>query len=105
VTIAIVATDQYHYNVMKISQILWDVDSILHIAKHHVEPEEVEEAIFEGDAIVLKGRQGSYILLSQSGSGKYLMIVVAFKMKGRIRVITAREMNRKERIYYRSQAK
>lgn len=90
---------------MKISQILWDLDSILHIARHNIQPEEVEEAIFETDSIVLKSRQGRYIVLSQTGAGRYLMIVVAFKMKGRVRVITAREMNRKERTYYKSQAK
>lgn len=90
---------------MRISQILWDVDSILHVGRHHVEPEEVEEAIFEGNSVVLKSRQKGYIVLSQSGSGRYLMIVVAFKMKGRVRVITAREMNRKERAYYKRLAK
>ena len=90
---------------MRISQILWDVDSILHIARHHVTPEEVEEAVFEGDSVILMGKQKRFIVLSQSGSGRYLMIVVAFKMKGRVRVITAREMNRKERTYYKKLAK
>jgi uncharacterized DUF497 family protein len=90
---------------MKISQVLWDVDSILHVAKHHIEPEEVEEAIFEENSIVLKSREKRYIVLSQGSSGRYLMIVVAFKMKGRVRVITARKMNRKERAYYNRLAK
>jgi uncharacterized DUF497 family protein len=75
--------------------------SILHVAKHRIEPEEIEEAIFEGNSIVLKSRAKRYIVLSQS-SGRYLMVVVAFKMKGRIRVITARDMNRKEGAYYNS---
>ncbi len=42
---------------MRISQILWDVDSILHVARHPVEPKEVEETIFEGNSVVLKSRQ------------------------------------------------
>ena len=88
-----------------ISMISHHVDSILHIARHHVESGEVEEAIFEGDSILLKSRQKRYVVLSQRGSGRYLMIVVAFKMKGRVRVITAREMNQKERTYYKRVAK
>jgi uncharacterized DUF497 family protein len=86
---------------MKITQILWDADSVYHITKHNVTPEEVEEAVFEGNAIVLKGKEKRYIILSKTISGRYLTIVVAFKLKGRVQVITARDMDEKERKYYK----
>ena len=90
---------------VKISEILWDVDSIFHIARHNVTPEEVEQAVFEGERIILKGKEKRYVILSQCGSGRHLVVVVAFQMKGRARIITARDMNRKERAYYKRRGK
>jgi len=90
---------------MKISQILWDADSIYHIAKHNVTPEEIEEAVFEGNSIVLKAKEKRYIVLSQTISGKYLTIVIAFKLKGRVQIITARDMDEKERKFYKRRGK
>lgn len=90
---------------MKITQIVWDADSIYHIAKHNVTPKEVEEAVFEGNSIILKGRENRYIIFSKSFSGRYLTIVAAFRLKGRVRVITARDMDEKERRYYRRKGK
>jgi|WetSurSiteA1Bulk_404760.scaffolds.fasta_scaffold213074_1 uncharacterized protein len=90
---------------MKITQISWDADSIYHIAHHHVTPEEVEEAVFEGNPLILKGKEKRYIVLSQTISGRYLTIVVAFKQKGRVHVITARDMDEKEKKYYRRKGK
>jgi len=90
---------------MKISQILWDADSIYHIAKHNVTPEEVEEAVFEGNSIVLKAKEKRYIVLSQTISKRCLTIVIAFKLKGRVQIITARDMDEKERKFYKRRGK
>lgn len=90
---------------MKITQILWDADSIYHIAKHNVTPEEVEEAVFEGNAIVLRGKEKRYVVLSKTTSGRFLTIAIAFKLKGRVQIITARDMDEKERKYYRRRGK
>ncbi|MEW6681074.1 MAG: BrnT family toxin [bacterium] len=90
---------------MKISQILWDEDSIYHIAKHSVSPREVEEAVFEGNPLILKRMEKRYIVLSKTLAGRYLTIVIAFKLKGRVKVITARNMDEKERKYYEKKGK
>ena len=90
---------------MKITQILWDADSIYHIAKHNVTPEEVEEAVFEGNAIVLKGKEKRYIVLSKTISGRYLTTIISSKLKGRIQIITSRDMDEKERKYYKRRGK
>ncbi len=90
---------------MRISQILWDEESVYHIAKHGISPIEVEEAIFEGNPLILKSRDGRYIVLSRALSGRYMTIVVAFKLKGRVKMITARDMDEKERKYYQRRGK
>lgn len=83
---------------MKISQILWDEESVFHIAKYGISPIEVEEAVFEINPLILKGMEGRYIVLSRTLSGRYLTIVIAFKLKGRVKVITARDMDKKTEI-------
>jgi uncharacterized DUF497 family protein len=90
---------------VKITQISWDADSVYHIAKHNITPDEVEEAVFEGNAMILKGKEKRYIVLSKTISGRYLTIVVSFKLKGRVQVITARDMDDKERQYYKRKGK
>jgi len=65
---------------MKISQITWDEESIYHIAKHGISPREVEEAVFEGNPLRLKSREGKYIVLSRTLAKRYLTIVIAFKL-------------------------
>jgi hypothetical protein len=90
---------------MRISQILWDDESIYHIARHGISPIEVEEAIFEGNPLILKGREKRYIILSKTLGGRYLTIVIAFKLKGRVKIITARDMDEKERKYYKKRGK
>ncbi len=54
----------------------WDEDSVDHIWKHHVEPEEVEQTI-EGRYVFRRGRGGTYYVLGHGESGRYLFIVLA----------------------------
>lgn len=69
--------------------------------KHHVSPEEVEEAIYDDKPICHKGAANSYCVYGQAMSGRYLFIVVRKKDKGaRYKVITARDMQDKEKRYY-----
>ena len=81
---------------MKIADFEWDEDNINHIARHGVSPEEVEEACYD-EPFVLKGRQGSYLIYSQTSDGRYLLVVARYKGQGIIRVITARDMTDAER--------
>ena len=69
--------------------------------KHHVTPEEVEEAIFDNKPICHKGASNSYCVYGQAMSGHYLFIVMRKKGRGaRYKVITARSMRDKEKRYY-----
>lgn len=69
--------------------------------KHRVIPEEVEEAIYDDKPICHKGTSNSYCVYGQAVSGRYLFIVV--RKGGRralYKVITARDMQDKEKRYY-----
>jgi len=68
--------------------------NISHIAKHGVSVKEVEEAIRNRDAIVLKHR--SRYALVGSAWGRILFIVLE-KVNDEFYVITARDANRKEK--------
>ena len=81
---------------MRISDFEWDEQNIEHISRHGVSPEEVEEACYD-KPYILKGRQGSYLIYSQSDDGRYLLIVARYRGNGLIRTITARDMTDTEK--------
>ena len=64
---------------MTINEFIWPQDRIEHIAKHGVEPIEVEEVCF-GQALVQRGkstgRNPVFYVLGQTLSGRYLFCVV-----------------------------
>lgn len=70
------------------------------IEKHSVQPEEVEQCFDTSEYKLLRTRNQSYQLLSRSYGGRYLTIIFAWK-KNLIRIITARDMDSKERVIYR----
>ncbi len=89
---------------MRRINIEWDEDSIDHIWRHHVEPEEVEE-ILQGRYLFRRGRDATYSILGRSGSGRYLFTVLFRKASGYYRVITAREMTPTERRWFKREVK
>ncbi|MEO8601366.1 MAG: hypothetical protein ABI629_02205 [bacterium] len=67
---------------MRIHELLWPHDRVDHIARHDVEPTEVEDVCF-GDSLVLRARaEGEnpvYQVLGQTDRGRYLLcVVIAF---------------------------
>lgn len=82
---------------MQIANLIWDEDNVLHIARHKVLPEEVEEVCFSSIPQIEIGRGGLYYITGQTGSGRYLFIVVRYLGRGRAKVITARDMDDREK--------
>ena len=91
---------------MKITECLWldqFVDKI--IRKHHVSPEEVEEALFAKPYIrkvesgEVKG-EDLYIAFGRTGAGRYLSVLFVLKKDRRALVISARDMTKRERKQY-----
>ena len=85
---------------MKVQELIWTEDRVLHIAGHGVRPYEVEEVCF-GDPFVLRakseGENPVYHVLGQTEAGNYLFCVVIRFPDGRGYPVTARPMTEKER--------
>lgn len=84
---------------------MWTEDNIYHIAKHGVTPYEVEEVAFEGAPYIRKGRRGRRYLYGKTIEGRHLFIVYVLSGRGKAQVITARDMDNKERKYYQKRGK
>ena len=87
----------------------WDDDNIAHIARHGVEPEEVEEIVYEDchPSCIVRGRRRGiretrWTLFGQTCAGRYLVAVVApYRERGVWRAVTARDMARSTRQRYK----
>jgi uncharacterized DUF497 family protein len=62
----------------------WDDDNVEHIARHAVEPDEVEEIVYEDcyPAWVVRGhrrvvREPRWMVFGQTCAGRYLVAVIA----------------------------
>ena len=70
--------------------------------KHHVQPEEVEEAISSKSRfrLVEKGKRSGedvYMALGRTQAGRYLAVLFIYKKTGQALILSARYMARKER--------
>jgi uncharacterized DUF497 family protein len=90
-----------------VSSIKWTEESIKHIARHTVAPQEVEEACFNADEtpFIRSGRDDLHYVFGKTYGGRFLFIVVKFIRRGEVKVITARDMNAWEKGYFRKRGK
>lgn len=85
---------------LRIANFEWNEWNVEHIAKHSVTPQEVEEVCYN-QPITRRTKDGLYIIYGQSDAGRYLFIIISYKPKGVVYVITARAMTDNEQRYYR----
>lgn len=78
----------------------WDVWNTNHIARHGVQPDEAEE-VFYNEPVFRKGRGGTYTALGPTDGGRLLTVICAVRPGDVICVVTARDMDQKERRLYR----
>jgi uncharacterized protein len=79
----------------------WDEDNIEHIAQHDVEPEDVEEIVYEDcyASWIVRGRrrhipEPRWVVFGQTCAGRYLVAVVAPYRPRRVwRTVTAFDMS------------
>jgi uncharacterized DUF497 family protein len=80
----------------------WDLHNVSHVARHGVEPAEVEEAVGRPHAIIPSDNVGGekrWKLFGTSAAGRYLVVVFTIRDQ-RLRPVTAHTMNRRERKIY-----
>jgi uncharacterized DUF497 family protein len=91
---------------VEITELLWleEVVSKIEI-KHHVAPQEVEEVFTDQPKIkkMLRGRfrgEHVYRALGRTEAGRYLTVFFIYKHQSKALILSAREMDRKERRLY-----
>lgn len=88
---------------MRIKGLCWDDANIEHLARHGVDPVEIEDVCF-GKHISFRGHRRRYILYGKTEGGRMIMVVLE-RLSGQVfRPITAREMTESERHSYRRRA-
>jgi uncharacterized DUF497 family protein len=86
---------------MEITEFQWDDNNIVHIARHSISPDEVEDVAFDDDPWIRKGRSGTRYMLGYTIGGRYLFVVYVLKGKGIARVVTATDMDDKTKRLYK----
>ncbi len=83
---------------MKIERISWDEETVDHISNHSVSPEEVEEVLFNGmdSPLIMRGKEGRYLAYGKTNGARLLLVVWASKYR-KTKIITARDMSKKEK--------
>ena len=91
---------------MYIKDIIW-LDQIIEKleVKHHIAAEEVEE-VFSNKPRIRKAQKGRvrgedlYYAYGRTDGGRYVFVVFIYKRTREALIISARDMDRKERKYY-----
>lgn len=94
--------------VKKIVEFDWDKGNINKNRKHGVEDKEAEEVFFDEDKITYKDvlhsqQEERFIVIGKTRSGRLMYIVFTIRGK-RIRIISARDINKKEVQIYEKKA-
>ena len=79
----------------------WDDYRIEHIARHDVEPDEVWEVCEDPSHVAHREGRNRYRLYGQTGSGRYLLVVLEYIDGRKYKPITARDMTLAEKRNFR----
>jgi uncharacterized DUF497 family protein len=81
---------------MEIRRFDWDESNCDHVARHGVDPDEVEE-VFVQKRFTQRSRRGTYVTYGRTFGGRLLFVAWVKKPGGILRPITARPMVAAER--------
>ena len=90
---------------MKIKAIVWREQDIHHISRHQISPDEVEEVCSDKSVIrkadrEITGENPLYYVYGQTENGRYIIVILMRFPNSTARIVTARDMNDKERKLY-----
>jgi uncharacterized DUF497 family protein len=80
---------------------IWDDKNIEHIARHHVELEEAEEAFLDPIRIRFNAHSGNLGIIGSTEEGRRLVVIYVKKEGYKYRVITARDADEDEKKQYK----
>jgi hypothetical protein len=85
---------------VKIRKLIWDYRNIRHIARHNVDPDEVEEVVF-GNALPKRGQKGkTIVLIGETSEGRLLEVPLHNRGEGRYYPITAHDAGHEAKVVY-----
>ena len=82
-----------------IRRLIWDAWNVGHIARHRVDPEEVE-AVCQGDPLVQRSYRRRLVLIGPTATGRMLAVILAPEGRGVYYPVTARPASLRERGLY-----
>jgi uncharacterized DUF497 family protein len=80
--------------------LLWDEWNEEQVARHHLSPAKVEEAV-EGARSITRSRNGTYRAIEQTLGARYISVILAPRGGERFYIVTTREADDNERQLYR----
>ena len=91
-----------NFDTVKLTGFQWDEGNLDHIRKHGVEYSECEEVFLNKSLIILfdekhSKSEGRFKVFGVSSGGRKLALAITIR-KNKIRVVTARDQNRKEKL-------
>lgn len=84
---------------LRVAELIWDEWNEDHIANHGVSRHEIEELAWNRP-FATRARGGSYRLIGQSDSGRFLTVFISPRGGRRFYVVTARDAESEERRAY-----
>ncbi|MFF4210883.1 hypothetical protein ACFYZE_16290 [Streptomyces sp. NPDC001796] len=90
---------------MRVDELIWDDWNEQHIAGHSVTADEVEEACQTKPLQARRVRDDKYAVLGITHSGRYLIVILAPRGRNSYYVVTARDMDARERATFRKAGK
>jgi len=85
---------------MWIFDLEWDDVNAEHIARHGINPDEVDEVVFHRSYHLTHVRNERYLLTGRTDGGRIISVILERKGQGMFRVITARDAAPHERRLY-----
>lgn len=84
----------------KVKGFQWDKSNVAHITKHNVLPREAEEVFFDKDNVQDEDlghstNEKRFLIIGKTDKGRLLYQIFTIR-RGKIRVISSRDINKKE---------
>ena len=85
---------------IRISSFQWDKNNLYHLLHRHEVTRKEAEEVFIGDPYFRRGRDKTHYIYGQTDAGRYLFVVYLYLGNGKARIVSARDMTKKEKNLY-----